>query len=449
MRKIWSVFMIGALLVGSLAGCGSKDTGNAAGNTDKKDAAAPAEKQAEPVASGEKVELRIAWWGSQLRNDLTQQVIDKFMEENPNISIQAEFSDFPGHWDKLATQAAANNLPDIIQQDYKYIGQYAQKGVLAPLDDFIATGAINTGDISQNIMDASKVDGKVYGIALGVNSQSMNYDPAVLEKAGVVLKENMTWEDFNSIAKTIYEKTGVYTPPVYQGDILRGIEVDVRNAGYSLYSKDNKSLGFEDPAVVETYFARTKQYMDEKICTPVEYMLPGQTEEEKPLSKGVDWVTFAWSNQLAGGIAAAGRPLQLAPLPQASDAKQNSHYIKPSMFFSIAQTSPHQKEAAMFIDYFTNSIEANKILQAERGVPVSSKVREALITDVPDATKATFEFVTKIEKIASPIDPPEPAGAGEITTMVTSIVDELLYGKATPKDAAERFMKGANEILAK
>ena len=52
--------------------------------------------------------------------------------------------------------------------------------------------------------------------------------------------------------------------------------------------------------------------------------------------------------------------------------------MKPSMFFSISANTKHPKEAGLFIDFFTNSVEANQILLAERGVPISSDVREGI-----------------------------------------------------------------------
>nr|HML49118.1 carbohydrate ABC transporter substrate-binding protein [Clostridia bacterium] len=42
----------------------------------------------------EKVELRFAWWGAQLRHDITQQMIDKYTELHPNVTIIPEFYDW-------------------------------------------------------------------------------------------------------------------------------------------------------------------------------------------------------------------------------------------------------------------------------------------------------------------------------------------------------------------
>ena len=54
-------------------------------------------------------------------------------------------------------------------------------------------------------------------------------------------------------------------------------------------------------------------------------------------------------------------------------------------------------EGAKFIDYFTNSLEANDVLAAERGVPVSSAVREHMLPNLDPVGKETFQFPAAIE----------------------------------------------------
>lgn len=90
-RALAAVAMAAALLATSA--CGG-DSGGGGGDS----------------ASGE-VTLRFNWWGSDTRHKITQQVIDSFQKENPNIKIKGEFGEWAGYWDKLATTVAANDAP--------------------------------------------------------------------------------------------------------------------------------------------------------------------------------------------------------------------------------------------------------------------------------------------------------------------------------------------------
>src|SRR5262249_23206364 len=59
-------------------------------------AGAAAQPTAAPAAaaSGDKIELRFAWWGSQDRHDRTIKVIQMYEQMHPNISITYEFAGF-------------------------------------------------------------------------------------------------------------------------------------------------------------------------------------------------------------------------------------------------------------------------------------------------------------------------------------------------------------------
>src|SRR5690606_16181917 len=107
--------------------------------------------------------------------------------------------------------------------------------------------------------------------------------------------------------------------------------------------------------------------------------------------------------------AGEDRDLVLHPLPR-PEGGQSENYMKPSMYFSVTASCPHPEEAAKFIDFFTNSTEANDILLAERGVPISATVREHLIPQLDPVNAATFEFLGMVAEDASPSFPPDPPG---------------------------------------
>ncbi|MBO8470152.1 MAG: extracellular solute-binding protein, partial [Spirochaetes bacterium] len=76
------------------------------------------------AADSGKTVLEVYWWGAAVRNDLTQEAINLYMELNPDVQINAQFADWTGYWDKLSAMAAGGNMPDVVQMDYSYIEQY-------------------------------------------------------------------------------------------------------------------------------------------------------------------------------------------------------------------------------------------------------------------------------------------------------------------------------------
>jgi len=104
----------------------------------------------------------------------------------------------------------------------------------------------------------------------------------------------------------------------------------------------------------------------------------------------------------------------------------------------------------MFIDFFTNSVAANAILNAERGVPVSSVVREGLESILGPAQLATFDYIARLVNDSSPLPPPDPPGAATVDDNVwwPELVDPVRYGQITVEEAVARFRELANKTLA-
>ena len=82
--------------------------------------------------------LALAWWGNPTRNKNTQAMIDAYMKANPDVKISGQPGEFNSYWDKLATQTAGGQAPDIIQMDMLYIAEYGTRGALLDL------GSVNT-----------------------------------------------------------------------------------------------------------------------------------------------------------------------------------------------------------------------------------------------------------------------------------------------------------------
>jgi len=120
------------------------------------------------------------------------------------------------------------------------------------------------------------------------------------------------------------------------------------------------------------------------------------------------------------------------------------------MFFAINAQTKYPKEAAMFINFFINDIEAGKILMAERGVPVSKKVQLALKPILTPVEKEIFNFIATVEKYGAPTPAPDPERWQEIYNNVyTPLYDQIMYKKITPEEAAKRFREQVTQILRK
>ncbi|MDQ0232534.1 ABC transporter substrate-binding protein [Metabacillus malikii] len=429
--KKFLVLFLAVFMVFSMAACsgGTSSSGGSSSNSGKdKDG---------------KITLRIAWWGEQTRNDYTLEVIKKYEEKNPNVKIQAEYASWDDYWKKLAPQASANQLPDIIQMDLSYFSQYAENGQLADLSPFIGE-QIDTTNFTENYINGGKIDDKLYGFNAGVNVVGFNYDPELLKKVGVdSLEEDWTWDDYKELAKKAKD-AGLYVDTGMKADVF--FNYYLRTLGKSLYSKDGTGLGYDDDQLFIDFFEMTSGLVKDKAVPTPDYLAQLKGIEDDPVVTQDAIGIWQWSNQFVGLQQVANRPLKIhnMPGPNASDGL----YLKPSMFWSVAENSKHQEEAAKFIDYFVNDIEANKIILGDRGVPGSSAVKEALKSELTPEQTLVFDSVEWAEQNSSEFDGPDPIGAGEVIEMLDNLSEQMSYGQLEVKDAAKQFRQQAESILS-
>ena len=411
--------------------------------------------QGEAVAEGEKIELRIAWWGSQNRHDRTIQVIEMYEAENPNVDIVFEFANWDDYWTKMAPQAAGGNLPDIMQQDYARLQEWVGKDTIMSLDSFVESGLIDLSDVPTLSINGGRIGGTLYAINLGNNSQTFILDEDAFAQAGLELPpQNWTWQDFEEITLQLHEKLGIWGmgPLLADEQIWKSLYLGL---GQWSYANDGSQLGYTDdqPFIDHLHMILRLQEAgaipgrDEELARFI-----SQGPEASPLVTKEAAMGYQWSNQIVAIQTAAGedRNFYLTHVPR-PEGGASSNYLKPSMFFSITKHAKHPEEAAKFINYFTNNIEANKVLLAERGVPISPKVQEALLPLLGKPQLAMFDFLKRVEADSSPIRPPDPPAHADIrnNVYIPEIIDPVMFGLMTPEEGAAKLREEANKLLAK
>ncbi|MBC7810050.1 MAG: extracellular solute-binding protein [Burkholderiales bacterium] len=404
------------------------------------------------VQGQENIELQVTWWGSQNRHDRTIQVIEMYEAENPNVDIVFEFANFNDYWTRLNTQAAGQ-LACIMQQDYAYVAEWANRDLLLPLDPFIESGAIDTTYISDSLLEGGRVNGEVYAISLGTNSQSIILDLDAFEAAGVELPAaDWTWADFEEISTQLHDELGIWAigPGLADVQLWKSLYVGL---GENPFTDDGTALGYSDDQPLIDYYNMIVRLQQSGAAPTqeeaLEYLDTGP--ENAPIVSGGSAMQYQWSNQLVAVWVASGedRNLKLWHLPR-SEGGAAENYLKPSQFFSITTSCPHPEEAANFINFFTNDLEANEILLAERGVPISTEVREHLLPLIDAPNVETFDFLSRVEADSSPIFPPDPQGFSDILNNVYTplFVDPVLYGMIPVEEGVATLRTEAEAILA-
>jgi multiple sugar transport system substrate-binding protein len=396
--------------------------------------------------------MRLTWWGNTVRDEQTLKVVELFKSRNPGVSIDTETTGWGGYWDKVNTQAASGSAADLMQQDYLYIGQWASRSQLLDLTPYTGDSTIDISNIPDSVVSSGKIDGKLYGIPLGTTIYCMAVDPEILAKAGIpkIDSTTWTWKDFERIAETVYQKTGVQTVPFGSGDAFPDVENYVRQSGVPFYSPDGKKLGFSDPSLLKDFWDMELRLLDKGILIPPSESFVQMSMEESPLPKGRSWVMALWNTQVVAMSNAAGRPLELVLNPRIDQYKRPGAFLKPSMFFSITAKTENPVLTAKFLNFFLNDPEANDIISGERGVPVVASVRDSLSNKLSAPQKAAFDILSEAvaKNYVSSVDPPYPAQSGEVNALLRDISVQVLNKSISSTEGSQRFITRANQILS-
>jgi multiple sugar transport system substrate-binding protein len=404
------------------------------------------------------VELRIAWWGSQDRHNRTIKAIELFQKKHPHVKVSYEFAGWQDYWTKMTTQAAGRSLPDVMQQDYAYITEWSSRGLLAPLDDAVKSGVLDLRDVSEDLLKAGQVGGKLLGVNLGTNAQCFVLDLDAFKKAGLELPPpSWTWADFEKVSMALREKLGIWGMGSGMWDNQAWGALTL-SAGHWRYSADGTRIGYPDDKPFVDYLQMLLRLQKANALIPrAEELASHHTGsrgiEVSPIVSGKAAMAYMWSNQIVAVWKAAGgdaRNFRMVALPRIPGGKAADYY-KASMFWSVTAHSKHPREAAMFVDFFTNSLEANDALFAERGVPIAGKVRQMLQPKLGKSQAEMFAYLDRLGKDVQPIPPADPPGHTEIVKNVLDpqVMDPVAYGRLTPEKGAALLRQEANAILAK
>jgi pectin-derived oligosaccharide transport system substrate-binding protein len=383
--------------------------------------------------------VRLIWWGNPERDKRTYAVVDLYQKDNPGVTVDPETYSWNDYWTKLATQAAGQNLPDVIQMDYRYIFEYARRDQIHPLDEFIGK-EIDLADFDQNQLASGKVDGKTYGISMGANSMSHVFNQTVFDALGVQIGDPTKWtvDDFIAMGKEVKGKLpdGMYFVS-NMGRQENMLETWMRQRGKALYTEDGK-LAF-DQDDMESFWVHWKMMQDEGLTPPpdVQALDTGKMDEMMLITKR-SLFDFLHSNQLVASQNLADYEVGITMIPNQAGGPAGQ-YMKPSMLLSMAANSPDPAGAAKLLNFFITDPGANDILLIERGVTGDKSIRDRISENLTPTEKKIIEYLNVASTHVSPLPPPPPKGAGEIDRSIEAAWDAVAFGQKSVKDGAKEF----------
>ena len=375
--------------------------------------------------------LRVAWWGDDIRANMTNEILDIFKIDYPGLDIQIEYAGWGDYFTKLNTQAAGSQMPDVIQMDYSMLTGYAENNLLTKLYPYIDSKAINLTNVSDTMVSGGIVNGEMYAITMGVNARVMFYDPAVLAQAGVTMSASPTWSEFMNVSEAVFNATGIknmvfsYNKDDYGDDL---IEMYARGLGGNLYAADNKSLAYTPDMLTGLWDMMLTAHEKGYALEPGEY----DGENINMIADKASWVIKDNSNLLEKYIEASGTELVMCEYPVADNATIHPTYLRQSMFWCVPVTTNHTDIAMDFINFFVNDERVYDVCGTNRGMPISSAILEYLAPRLSDTDRQISEYIAYLSDGRSSDCPaPAPSAAAEAFALSNAAFEQLAYGQYT------------------
>ncbi len=404
------------------------------------------------------VELRAAWWGGQERHNNTMAAMDAYAEAN-GIKIGYEPNSWSSYFETLATQSVGKNLPDILQMSTTDIINYATNGQIVDLYQFVDEGLIDLTYVDPASLSGGTVNGMLAGFTTGTNTVTVIYNKAIFDAAGVEYpSDDWTWSDYIATVQEIYEATGIQSDIPFLTEARWVVETWVRAFGYDFFSEDGKSLPWADDENVKAAIAGAIQDIYDGVQAGYfidpEVQLAWATTEENYIVQGKSACAFLLSNYYgvyAAALDADKGELGMAMLPTVDDGTQSGMYLNSNMYWCISSNTQYPEETAKLLNYMINSTEAAAMIGTDRGISLSSAVRDFLAnSETTDAaTTNVLNYVSAVSKVVSTVNPADPANSAEPISVLKVDYQAVMYGEMSAEDCVNDFVNQATVMLAK
>ncbi len=208
-------------------------------------------------------EIVFANYNSGVDKPIWDKLSADFTQKNPGYTIRytpINGDSWGEYFDKLATQIAGGNPPDIVRVAIEGMLLFVAKGLALPYDDLVKGDKEIEDfkkDVNQRLLDTFVIDGKTYAYPLDWNNMVVFYNVAHFKDAGLAEpKGDWTFDQFLDTAKKLTKR------PAGGGDPERygfGFAIQyfaaampwIFNSGSSLLSDDWSKSNANDPKLIE------------------------------------------------------------------------------------------------------------------------------------------------------------------------------------------------------
>ncbi|GAV16012.1 sugar ABC transporter periplasmic protein [Paenibacillus sp. NAIST15-1] len=415
-------------MVGLLAACGSDSSSNkgaaSSGNNDS-------EKPAEQVT--------VEFWTISLQptfNDYFNKLIADYEAKNPNVKIDWKDYPYDAVLNKLMTNIAGGNAPDVVNLNTELANQMGTKDALVDFNQELT--ADQKAAYFQGIYSSTEMNGKAFALPwyTGLPVLFMNKDLVV--KAGLNPDNPpKTKQELNEWGRQIKEKTGAY------GYIFTMEARTLLEENLPFLTEDYKKAAFNTPEV-EAYVNENVQLLKDGVIPKDIINYDKQVQYFASEQVAMSLSSSPFINKIKTAAPDVYNKMLAVPSPVGKAGIRYSN----TMNIVVPSATSHKKEAVDFAVFVTNA--ANQVEFSKIANTLPSTVESAKDPFFSE-NDGTLEGVAKTVSAVS-LDKAEDfyigvESAKDVNQTITKALQEIYLNGADVKKTLTTAESDVNKIL--
>ena len=397
-------------------------------------------------ATAQQKEVRWGQWkGTEVGEKFMAEVKAAFEKDHPDIKLVAVDSPFTGFHDRAIVQHQAKKLPDVLMIQVDWVAEFADLGLIEPLDERIAK---EPPEFFANIPATfhQKWRGKQYYLPVESGAVALFYNTDLFKAAGISSPPK-TWDEFAETAQKLLnpEKKHFAVTGTLQAEPPTNMTYEIYplllQAGAKIIDGSTNKAVFNSPegvAAIEWYLQRVNK---DKISVPG-VLSNGEKEKRANFASGNVAMMFegpwgiAIQKQLNPNLN-----YDIAPLPA---GKSTGTMVRGSL--NALTTQAQDKDAAWtFMRWISGS----------KGIEMWSKGTGAFPARTDVSNQEWFKERKLFQAFVTQMGLPNAESpflvmpnAVQMNKIMTTEIQNVVQGKKNAKQALDDAAAEWNKILA-
>lgn len=323
-----------------------------------------------------------------------RELVAAYQAARPGVEV--EFVGVPSQGDhiaKLSTAFAGGNPPDVFLLNYRRLGPFVERGVLAP----VQLGELSLDELYAPPVEAFSYDGELACLPQNISSSVAYLNLGLFERAGIPLPPaDWTWADLERISRQLDA----------QGIAAFGFEPQVRNVAPFVWTaggdvvddlQDPSAMTFDTPPARQalSYLAGLQQF-------GVDATSRAAVPPDEQFARG-ELAVFTDSRRSVPAFRKAqGLRFDVRPLPREDPARPSSSLLA-SDAYCVSRASDVPELAADFARFAVQPEGGAILARSGRTVPV---LRELARSDVfldpqqqPASSRVWLDIVDTLRRL--------------------------------------------------